>query len=181
MVKRDGESHEKIKSLIEARESAWVARRALMNKYGGSSCYGNDNSILGLVFEGAVVPEGFKRAPGSVENVYILNKRIKAGKALVKEFGNPDLVVPGAREFHWKFSSSMWMGEHIPGRGFPIAYILFEKFGDEFVLLVPITGRPKNWTAPADCTPMKRSEYWLMKEAKTNQNVTPAALPVVVR
>lgn len=166
-VERGGESFKKIEGFIADWNAANKARYELMKRYGGSALFGSDSALVGFVFEGDDIPDGWMVTKKSnAPNVYVPNRLTKQGRAAAKELSNPQLRLPGGMQFHWLFADDMWLGASVAGKGFPIHYILYEKFGDDFVLTVPTQGRPKDWEVPTDCKLMKRSEYWLMKEAK---------------
>lgn len=107
----------------------------------------NIDVIFGiLVGKGETVPDGFRKSPTN-PNAYVPDKRTAIGKRRSKELSELDaprldignMFIHGARAY--------WPG--------------FETHGDKFII-----SQHKNAPPPPDAVPMKRSEYWAMKEAE---------------
>jgi len=120
-----------------------------------------DNLIVGFSFVGDL-PEGL-RWDKRVSGMAVPDRRLKVGKALAKEMA--EHPCPTSWEFTGKMiGGTKRLGPNRFGSGDIMGFAGYEVIGDRYIISVP-HAKGKEPTTPHDATPLKRSEYWALKEA----------------
>jgi hypothetical protein len=172
-----GKSDKIAREVIAQRVAAQKARIAYLTAKGPDilNLFGNERAIGALILkDGAPMPDGWRKANElhrkySTEGVFIVpDKRRKDTYALLC---NELKQIPSLPDAH-KFSARLGFGMMIRGR-----YMLlcsYEKIGEQIVISVPRYAPPEGGLSdeehtkqfvPPDCTQLKLSEYYAMKEA----------------
>jgi hypothetical protein len=135
---------------IERRKAAQKQHKAFADKFGatswtiGHSSFG-DISVIGLNFD-ASAPEGWKQTKvrGSIQ-AYL----VPTSRKIKKEMESLRIYGPGKEAGSAHFTGASMF---TPG---------FELLGTDYVIK-----QHEKATPPPDAIPLKRSEYWAMKEAE---------------
>lgn len=135
----------------QTQRNAW---KEFAKRFGAKDVYaisysGGSAAVFGLKF-GGTVPEGWVKKYGKFGDYWKPNHRTKSGKALIEELESLRISGPPAD------AGNDYLGE---GRLFTPGH---EKIGDQFIISQHEKAKP-----PPDAVPLKRSEYWAMKEAKS--------------
>lgn len=123
--------------------------------------YGANNFIYavglqGFLFEGAA-PKGWYRISTKIhENAYRPRKNSKIAQDAYLEFEKAGHL-PGSSEFSQEIGISFVL------EGSCIQWPSYEQIGEGWVLTVPNLALEQE--IPSDCSPLKQSEYWSIKEA----------------
>lgn len=158
-----GKSHQAIDAFHANADAAYEAQRNYANSLGAKAWYGR-GGIAALLFENepTELPVGFRRDPKhDMQRMFALvpDKKAKAGKVRAAELKalprSPDLM---------DFSKTIGFGFII--RGMAMMMASFETVGDSRILTIPKPEDPGKQFIPPDCTPLKLSEYYAMKEAE---------------
>lgn len=166
-----GRSLEIAEAVMAERRAAFEQAKAIMAEVGASNIYGQPR-LVGFSFPGGL-PDGWRYTSRRGSPKYAMpEKRDKRWKSLRERIEAIRLV--GAHELHDRLGFDLCITkERAPGLAFCIASTAAEQIGDLVILKVPIdhAGRLDN---PADAEPLKRSEYWRLKEDR-EQLATEAA------
>lgn len=173
-----GKSHTEFLAVLEERGAAQKARVAYIEEHKIQNLWGSDRGIAGYVIkEHAEIPAGWMRSkkynPGPGEIVIVPDGR---KKALIREIEKKLAAIPSLPD-SFAFSRRIGFGGYIGARAWRAAS--GEKIGDRVIIFVPKrdagagehdAGQPdeapegKRQFIPPDCTPLKASEYFRMKE-----------------
>jgi hypothetical protein len=155
---------ERTVAFFNERHEQLKARKAIIQELGAKGEYSNDNGISGLVFDEP--PQGWRPITGTIYKPPLT----KEGKALTKRLKS--LRVSGGREFHVAINGGAggFGFMDFTDAGMVISYIVYEKIGPDFILIVPDEpDEARQWNPPDSCEPLKTSEYWQLKEAAPNE------------
>ena len=152
-----GESEKKVREFFAKRGEAFTQANAIAKEVGGDRP-AVGHRISGITFK--AVPHGWteKGRTGDGIPYYLPLRKSKAGKELASRI--EAVRIPGAVDLHSEFTRD---GGHLSseGLGITINYISAQIIGGKAVITVP-NGMD---FVPPDCTPLKTSEYWALKEA----------------
>lgn len=125
--------------------------------------YGNERHISALKFK--TCPDGWKPEPGAY-GYFSPKGSSKEAMALRKELGS--LAIPGPERLQELLGLHYFSFMH----GRRIYQLQAEDVGSTLILMVPDVpnkdGDGPKWV-PLDCEPLKKSEYWALKEANPTE------------
>ncbi len=165
-----GKVMEAYQRFVEKRQAQQLARRAVQVEFGASGFYGNDRGLVGLTFKKP--REGWRPIRGaSTARKPPLGKEGRGISERLKK-----LSLAGAKEFQAEVT-----GSDNPFRfmaGMTCHFMVYDKIGDTLILEVPEVVNPGvksgegEWQPPDEhCVPLKKSEYWALKEIEAGKEV----------
>lgn len=144
-----------INECIADREVAKTALEKFRTKVAASALMvrGGSGQFVGVRFDGVLIPEGWRYGSGLAADLFVPNKRSKAGKALAEEIaalpqGIDGLQFTGRLEQETGQTFTHWAGNTFAWSG-------FEVYGDKVILGVPVACKD----VPSGCTELKMSEF----------------------
>lgn len=165
-----------IERAAEARLAHGRAVRELVADVTGRpfvDCYMAGDVFSGFrVRSGEPVPAGLKHYARDPADLYRPDRRTPEGKALRARVaalpGVPSLArVLVAREHLSMFGDSILVSQDRDGR-IRMMGVGAEKLGEAWVVVVPVPAGQERAPVPLDSTPLLRSDYWRMREARAD-------------
>lgn len=138
---------------MKAIKSEWAE---FSRRHGGTETWHRGSYLEGLSFDGDP-PEGWYSPKGSPAACYKPYANRSASREAYKEFKRVRRQKCGM-----DFGNVIGFGSTssgAPGGGLMIHYASFEQIDDELIITIPTGGKP-----PEGLVPLKKSEYWQLKE-----------------
>lgn len=160
----EGLDEKTVRNFFQERLDALDAASDLAKEYGGKAVT-QGRSMVGVAFDGEF-PKGWRRAgsTGSGQSYYIPDARSKAGKEAKMAIHN--IRIPGAMEIDSRLGGPGGvMADAGPRGGYWMFFITAEIIDGKCIIHVP----EKCDFEPKHSKPLKKSDYWKMKEAASDK------------
>ena len=174
-----GKTEQLVRDIMRERQAAQDARIAYFKSKGADNLWASEGCVSGLVVKADKIPPGWRRdaktgtlADGEI--VVVPDGKQKATyKPLTFELrALPSL--PGTHAFTSRLGADCVCTANPHGRGMVMLFCSFEFVGDKVIVSIPKPGegssmlragdKPDKQFIPPDCTQLKMSEYWALKE-----------------
>lgn len=162
-----GEALAIIETFCADQQAVADSWRAFAAKH-GAKLYRHDLSLRGLIFDGDP-PEGWFPAVVFPSNVCVPNRRTKLGREIAENLSSLPRKLSGR-----DLAARLGGGEALLRAAGKLMWPGFEKIGNAYVLSMPIDEDGSHCAPPPDCTQLKMSEYWALKEAVEEAKMAPA-------
>lgn len=171
------EAAEVIETYFKEVEEAQKQTLALKERMGAKGFYHRGSRVVGLMFEEGEEPTDPKlmRRDREIPDMWVPAARYKKGKALRDELAEckagPDGFTLTSRLFEGPF---VLIRPNARGHGMVSPSVGIEKLNDQWVICVPWHKDPETCPVPMGSAPMKRSEFWALKEAEEEASASAA-------
>lgn len=166
LVKQDSPLFLKIQEFLDNSQSKFREQLALAKELGAQGRLCDGGHLLGLVFKTkSLVPPDFRRYAGDPQDVYRPKKTSQIGREFQARFRAA--YIPGPLELTNHLGGD-WITMGTRGDGkLRVGFFYAEDLVKQRILHVPVPLDPKDaWKPPEECTLLKRSFYWSLKEAQ---------------
>jgi hypothetical protein len=175
LVSPTGETAAKIKAFIATRHTALLKRQEIQKDLGFENIYSDNRGVVhGASFSDSyrhmnTIRPGWRRIKADPDGMLRPDTKTEEGKRVMALFAEctlqqaeafQELIGPDCLHF-----TGCKTDEAGARGGIPIGYIIYERIGEQLILLVPTMGKPEEqWIPPSDCTFIKTSSYYRIRE-----------------
>ena len=175
LVAPTGETAEKIKAFIATRQTALLKRQEVQKELGLENMYSDHQGVVhGASFSDSyrhqdTVRPGWRRVKKDPDGMLRPDPKTEEGARVMELFASCTLQQAEAFQEMFGPNCMQFTGyktdEAGARGGIPIGFIIYERIGEQLILLVPDMGKSEDqWTPPSDCTFVKTSDYHRIRE-----------------